>query len=157
MKWAYTACSKEYSFNSKRKTYQQLFNHLENKMYLGLGRPQIIPVKFYGDNFQMEVVAFDVSKVLMSLFQDSSLNKLENLVVNNSNRFAKYVSPDGKLGEINSGLWYKNAYNHCISDPDTEFLCLIILASDKTTLSDMGDLHVDAIFLTTSIFDRKVR
>jgi hypothetical protein len=35
-------------------------------------------------------------------------------------------------------------------------LCPLILASDKTTLSDMGDLHVDAIFMSTSIFNFKV-
>ena len=29
----------------------------------------------------------------------------------------------------------------------------IILTSDKTTLSDMGDLYMDAIFVTASIFN----
>ena len=32
-----------------------------------------------------------------------------------------------------------------------------LLASDKTTISEMGNLQVDAIFMTTSIFNTQVR
>ena len=71
-------------------------------------------------------------------------------------QFGRYIPTDGRLGEVNTGLWYNNTYNNCISNPEEEFLYPIILASDKTTLSDMWDLHVDAIFMSTSIFDIKV-
>jgi hypothetical protein len=78
------------------------------------------------------------------------------LVVNKQNRFAKYEPVDSCYGEVNSRLWYQNAYSKCLKDPNKEFLCPIILASDKTTLSDIGDLYVDAIFMTTSIFNNEV-
>lgn len=61
------------------------------------------------------------------------------------------------MGEVNSGQWYNVAYQNLITDPEKGFLCPIILANDKTTISEMGDLHVDAIFMTTSIFNTKVR
>ena len=70
--------------------------------------------------------------------------------------FSKYKPPNNKLGEVNSSKWYNVAYNNCISDPDTDFLCPIILASDKSTILEMGVLHVDAIFMTTSIFNIQV-
>ena len=94
--------------------------------------------------------------MLLSLFDNVELNQKENLVVNTNNVFSKYKPPNIKLGEVNSGKWYNVAYDNCISAPDTDFLCPIILASDKTTILEMGDLHVDAIFMTTSLFDYKV-
>ena len=66
------------------------------------------------------------------------------------------MSPNGRLGEVNSGQWYKTAYSNCVTC-ETDFLCPLILASDKTTLSEMGDLHVDAIFMTSSLFNYQVR
>src|SRR5687767_10145807 len=94
--------------------------------------------------------------MLASLFADTSLNQYQNLVVNAKYQFAKYEPDDDQYGEVNSGLWYQNAYSNCINDPKKDFLCPIIFASDKTNLSDMGDLHVDAIFMTTSIFNTAV-
>ena len=78
------------------------------------------------------------------------------MVVNFRDRFAKYELDDGLLGEVNSGTWYDIAYNSCINAANKDFLCPLILASDKTTLSEIGDLHVDVIFMSTSIFNIKV-
>ena len=50
----------------------------------------------------------------------------------------------------------QNSLQKLYKNPESEFLCPLILASDKTTLSEIGDLHVDAIFMTTSIFNIKV-
>ena len=92
----------------------------------------------------------------MSLFDNQELNQYANLVVNPHDMFSKYESHDDRYGEINSGTWYNKEYQSCIKDPEKDFLCPIVLASDKATLSYVGDLHVDAIFMTTSIFDIKV-
>ena len=92
----------------------------------------------------------------MSLFDSQKLNQKHNLAVNPHDPFSKYDPDDNRFGEINSGTWYDKAYQTCVQSPEEDFLCPIVLASDKTTLSDMGDLHVDAIFMTTSIFNTKV-
>ena len=92
----------------------------------------------------------------MSLFDSQELNQKHNLVVNPHNPFSKYDPADSRFGEINSRTWYGKAYQTCIQNPEEDFLCPIVLTIDKTTLSDMGDLHVDAIFMTTSIFNTKV-
>ena len=78
------------------------------------------------------------------------------MVVNSDNYFSKYDPLDNQFGEINSGSWYTTAYNNCINDPEKDFLCPIVLSNNKTTLLDMGDLSIDAIFMTTSLFDIKV-
>ena len=155
--WAKEAQLSNYNFESQHGTYQQTINFLEHKLLLGITRPQTIPVDMYKDNMKIDVVVFDVKKMLLSLFDNKDLNKQENLVVNMTNPFSRYTTCDNLLGEVNSGKWYQTAYDKCITDPESEFLCPIILASDKTTISEMGDLHVDAIFMTTSLFDYKVR
>ena len=94
--------------------------------------------------------------MIASLFEDPFLNQSKNLVINESNWFAKYNPKNDQYGEVNSGDWYQTAYTNCIKDPDKDFLCPIISSNDKTTLSDIGGLHVDAIFMTTSIFNVKV-
>ena len=106
---------------------------------------------------EMDVVVFDVPTLLALLFNDTQLNQIENLVINPWDRFGKYQSQDNQLGEVNSGQWYKTSYKNMVKDPNNNFLCPIILSSDKTTLLEMGDLHVDAIFMTTSIFNTQVR
>ena len=94
--------------------------------------------------------------MLISLFDNHKLSHMDNLVVNEHDLFAKYDPEDNRYGEINSGTWYNKAYQTCIKNPEEDFLCPIVLANDKTTLSEMGDLHADAIFMTTSIFNIKV-
>src|SRR5687767_621246 len=96
---------------------------------------------------ELGVITFDIPAMLESLINDINLNCYENLVVNQYNQFGKYKPSDGKLGEVNSSQWYKNAYNNCIKNPGSNFLCPLILSSDKTRLSEIGDLHVDAIFM----------
>ena len=61
------------------------------------------------EEYIIYVVVFNFPTMLASLFNCPVLSKLENLVVNPSDRFAKYEAPDRKLGEINSGLWYDSA------------------------------------------------
>lgn len=104
----------------------------------------------------MDVVVYNVPTLLASLFNDTELNQYKNLVVNPNDRYAKFMSHDNWLGEVNSGHWYNTAYKNLVKDFDKDFLCPLILASNKTTLSEMGDLHVDAIFMTTSIFNTQV-
>ena len=94
--------------------------------------------------------------MLASLFDDPRINQYANLVVSSPNQFSKYQPSDNRYGEVNSGIWYNTAYKNCMKDPSMDFLCPIILANEKTTISEIGDLHVDAIFMTTSLFNLKV-
>ena len=154
--WAQGVCASLCQFEPQHKTYKQAIQHLEKMFYLQNCRPQNIPVKLHVDQMELNVVTFSVAAMLESLFSDSKLNKLENLVVNSIDHFGKYGPPNGRLGEVNSGQWYQTAYSNCIKNENIDFLCPLILASDKTTLSEMGDLHVDAIFMTTSLFNYQV-
>lgn len=155
--WAQDICTSQNQFQPQHNKYHQAIKHLELMFNLKNCCPEKIPVKLHGDNMELPVITFNVSAMLESLFNDPNINRIENLVVNQSNCFGKFEPTDRRLGEVNSGKWYKTAYKNCIKDPKNGFLCPSILASDKTTLSKMGDLHVDAIFMTTSIFNYEVR
>ncbi|HEY9300925.1 MAG TPA: hypothetical protein VIQ31_32080 [Phormidium sp.] len=157
IKWASDAQAEKFNFDTQYKNYHQVINHLEDVLQMESFRPNTITVQLKGDNKEMDVVVFDVATLLSSLFSDTELNKYENLVVDVHDRFSMYKAKDERLGEVNSGQWYRTAYHNLVSDPENDFLCPIILASDKTSLSEMGDLHVDAIFMTTSIFNTQVR
>ena len=154
--WAQDVCASPCTFEPQHNTYQQAIKYLERMFNLQNCRPQNIPVKLHGDNMELNVVTFSVPAMLESLFNDARLNKYENLVINPNNIFGKYDPPNNRYGEVNSGQWYQIAYQNCIKNNETNFLCPLILASDKTTLSEIGDLHVDAIFMSTSIFNYKV-
>ena len=82
---------------------------------------------------------------------------MSNLVVNTDDCFSKFESPSGKLGEVNSGHWYNQAYNTVVKDCSKDFLLPIIFAMDKTTISNSAHLHAFVIMFTTTIFNRKTR
>ena len=75
---------------------------------------------------ELNVVVFNIPAMLESLFKDSNVNCYKNLVVNPNNHFGEFKSADGKLGDVNSGKWYKTAYKNCIIIPKSDFLCLLI-------------------------------
>jgi hypothetical protein len=72
------------------------------------------------------------------------LNKLEPLVINPTDRYGRYHSPDSHLGEVNSGQWYQDNYDKVITNPNIYFLCPIISAMDKTVISKISHLSVHA-------------
>lgn len=155
MEWAKDAHLSNFNFDSQHTSHKQMIKYLQKKLQIKMCQPTITQVKLIQDSFIADVVTFDVKQMLMSLFDNQELSQRDNLVVNASDMFSKYEPEDDRYGEINSGTWYNKAYDTCINDPEKDFLCPIVLANDKTTLSDMGDLHVDAIFMTTSIFNIK--
>ena len=159
MTWARSALSDGYDFMPSPLAYDRQIHHLEKLVGMQSCRPTRVAVDLYRPDMQedmLDVVVFDFPTMLASLFNCPVLNKLENLVVNPLDRFAKYEGPHGKLGEINSALWYNNAYSNLVTDPNKDFLCPIIFAMDKTVISEMAGLSVFVILFTTTIFNRQV-
>lgn len=159
MEWAQSAVNNGYDFKPMPKQYERQINHLERFVGMEACRPTEVSVAMYPylqEDDKLDVVVFDFPSMLASLFNCPILNKPENLVVNPNDRFGKYKSPDGRLGEVNSGQWYATAYETLINDPSKDFLCPIIFTMDKTVISEMGGLSVYVILFTSSIFNRAV-
>jgi hypothetical protein len=143
MNWAQEANMAQFDFDTKHKNYHWVIQNMEDQLGMQSFRPEKISVSLKGNNKEMDVVVYNVPTLLASLFNDTELNQYKNLVVNKNNRYGKYTPNNKRLGEVNSGHWYNTAYNNLVKDSNKDFLCPLILASDKTTLSEMGDLHVN--------------
>jgi hypothetical protein len=159
MSWAHSAGNANYDFQPMPKKYVRQIHHLEQFVGMTACRPSQVPVPMYPHllpDDKLDVVVFDFPTMLASLFNCPLLNKNENLVVNPTDRFGKYESNNGRLGEVNSATWYDNAYTYLVKDPTKDFVCPIIFTMDKTVISEMGGLNVYVILFTTSIFNREV-
>jgi hypothetical protein len=102
-------------------------------------------------------VVFDFVSQLYSLLSDPFLNQLENLVFTPGDPFGKYQSPGGILGEMMSGEWYHNAWEHMTRVTNKTFLIPIILYIDKTVLSQSNKLSVYPVSMSLGIFTEKAR
>ena len=135
IQWARTAFVSGYDFCPQHKDYNGQIHYLERWLHSSQHlRPIKRNVTLRFDNHPITVVTFNFTAQLLSLFQDLSLNRMENLVVNQTDPFRRYDPPSGHLGEINSSEHYAIiAYENMILDPD--FLCPIIMYMDETTVS----------------------
>ena len=163
IEWAKDAFSTGYQFNPKTTKYKSQIKQMEKfsnlKPIRPFNKPVLLPNNMdnLSDTSVHQVVCCNFTSMLFPLLQDKNLNKLENLVVNEDEYFSKYISPNGTLGEVNSGSWYEQAYKTMVKDPNKDFLLPIIFAMDKTTISSTARMSVYAVMFTTTLFDYKTR
>ena len=98
MEWAKEAHMSNYNFDNQHTSHKQMITYLEKKLQFKMCQPTIIPVKLLHDNFQADVVVFDVRQMLMSLFDSQELNQKHNLVINLHDPFSKYDPDDNRFG-----------------------------------------------------------
>ena len=130
MKWARSnAFLSGYDFRPEHKDYNGQIRYLErlfsSSQNLRPIKHTVIMLRF--DNYPIPVVTFDFTAQLMSLFQDLTLNCIENLAVNPTDPFRHYSSQNGCLGKVNSGEHFSLAFEDMILDHNKEFLCPIIM------------------------------
>jgi len=185
MKWAADAYHSGYDFNPRQSTYQAQMSTLEIWMGMNHQRPvevsvtlpglssnPILPVQNPTSNVAndainpppvvppppdtIKVTTFDFRQQLASLLDDPVLNRDENLVINTTDRFQKYIPPDGLLGECLSGSWYNHAWDTMVANGSCDFMIPIILYVDKTQISISGKLSIFPVQMSLGIFTEKV-
>jgi hypothetical protein len=72
--------------------------------------------------------------------------------VNPVDPFGKYVSPDGKLGPVNSGMLYQKAYQTCVKDPNSDLLLPICFACDEAKLFGGGRAGCWPLMFSKTLF-----
>ena len=157
MAWAADAHHTNYNFTPEISTHEGQIAELQKWTNMSGMRPTQVNVTLAGDGLELPVVRFDFISVLLSLFNDTSLNRLENLVIDPANPYGRYVAPDGLLGEVNSGAFYDMAYENLVKDPKKDFMTCLILQMDKTTVSENAHLHSHPVLFTLSCFDLETR
>jgi hypothetical protein len=158
LKWAREAYTLGYNFVPRHGTKDSLVKSLQSQLHLEHFRPERVRIKLPGDSLEVDITRFNFVSGLHSLLNHPDLTgSLENLDVNPTNPFGKYASPDGLLGPVNSGTWYKNAYHTCIKDPTTDFLVPICFACDETKISGGGTAACWPLMFSTTLFNQKLR
>jgi Plavaka transposase len=160
MKWAKKARQDNYTFLPTQETYQSHVAHLKKSLEAQHYQPYVIQVDLPGAQDctdVIDVVVFDFVAQLFALLSDPRTNQLEFLVTNPNDPFAKYTPPDGILGEMMSGEWYSNAWDHMTETGIKNFLIPIILYIDKTVISESGKLSIYPVTMSLGIFSEKAR
>ena len=156
MNWGRNCVKDEYQFQPCPQRYESQIRNLTQLVGMEGCRPTKVPVCLEPDSLMLDVVVFPFATMLSSLLNCPILNKLENLVVNPTDRFGRFKSPGGLLDEVNSGQWYQDTYDQTIRAGSNEFLAPIIFTMDKTVISEASHLSVFVILFTTSIYNREV-
>jgi hypothetical protein len=93
-----------------------------------------------------------------SLITDKSLTgNITQLDVNLDDPFARYQSPNGRLGTFNSGAWYAKAHDKLCTQPN-DWLCGIIYACDQTLVGyHLGRASVTPLVFTLAVFNESIR
>jgi hypothetical protein len=156
MEWGRKCSSDNFHFQPCPQRYESQIKNLTDLVGMHDCRPTTVPVSLEPDDLVLDVITFPFATMLSSLLNCPNLNKLENLVVNPTDRFGRFEDPGGKLDEVNSAGWYSDTYDDVIVDTDKDFLAPIIFAMDKTVISEASHLSVYVILFTTSIFNREV-
>lgn len=118
--------------------------------------PYVVPVPLE-DNQVAEIVAFDFVSALLTLLQDRSVMKKENLVLDWEDPLKMYTPPDGCLGEALSGSVYRNMYETYITDPSKQLLFPLIDWSDRSECADNNRFSLAPVMFTGGIFTEKFR
>jgi hypothetical protein len=132
--WSADAKARGYAFHPTRRSRPAHILNLEKQFSLQNCRPMQTPAMFPEDNLRIDVTRFDFVSQLASLLKDKSLTgDLTQLDVPQDNPFAKYKSPNGRLGTFNSGSWYDKAWDYvCEPNSNDWMLCPIIYGCDGT-------------------------
>jgi hypothetical protein len=80
---------------------------------------------------------------------------MDNLDINPTDPFGKYIAPNGRIGAVRSAQWYQNAYHTCIKDPKTDFPVPICFACDEAKLGG-GTTGCWPLMFSTTIFNQRL-
>jgi hypothetical protein len=104
------------------------------------------------------VLRFDVRRQIKELLGSDIFHDMSNLVVDPSDPFGMYRPPDGRIGELHSGDWYRRSYQQLIKDPSKEMLIGVKLYYDKTGTDSMMMRHgLEPVMFTLTIIKQSVQ
>jgi hypothetical protein len=157
LKWAYNAKSEGFDFNPRATTrkanIQWMYKALKHSHR---GLPKVLQVDLEDHEMAQDIICFDFVPALLSLLQDESLMVTENLVLNKDYPMSMYIPSDGKVGEANSGLRYRDLYQQ-LAQGKNQLLVPIIMYLDGTAIDSKGHIEICPVSFTTSLFTENAR
>jgi len=89
MNWAKDAYKSGYKFNPKTTAYKNQILQIQKYNNLEYLCPSLKNIVLPTDDLNLQVTCFNFTTILSALLNDSDLNKMSNLVVNNKRPFCK--------------------------------------------------------------------
>ena len=159
MTWIKETHLKKFKSEDYTVSRYSMIKQLENCLNLNPCIPKSVNLCLpYSDGLEIDVVTFDFENMVTSLLTDIHLvSDINNFDINPINPFDKYKNNSNLLSVVNSGTWYRNAYNECIRDPEKEFLLPICFACDKTHIQKSGKASCWPLLFSTTLFNQKLR
>jgi hypothetical protein len=106
----------------------------------------------------VHIYRFNVEDQIRDLLAEDIFNDISNLVVTPDNPYGKYIPPDNRYNEINSGDWYRRTFDEKVKDPDNESLLCLKIYIDKTGCDPMLQRHgLEPVMFTFTIIKRQVQ
>jgi hypothetical protein len=116
------------------------------------------PNQLLDNNESVHVLRFDVRRQINDLLAAEIFHDMNNLVVDPLDPFGMYKPPDGRIGELYSGDWYRRTYKDLITDPSKEMLIGVKLYCDKTGTDSMMMRHgLEPVMFTLTIIKQSVQ
>ena len=169
MKWASHWNSKNvffhptssYTFHSRKKVMKTL----KSRYDMDGMNPTSKVIQLTNDEISsssIKITSFDFKQQVLSLLRDKELMNPANLVFENEPGIEKVPSNSNKnnISEIIHSDWYKCAQQHYEKEKghdESRVICGIILAIDKTHTDNHGNLCLEGINFTLSIFNTETR
>jgi hypothetical protein len=107
----------------------------------------------------LDVICFDFVAQLLSLVQNPSITRAENLAIDINDPLKPYFELKGcnVLGEALSGSVYCKAYNQLITDPEKQLFVPIIQWIDCTSVTGNDCFLLKPYMFTPAIFTKIFR
>ena len=162
LKWANESFAHGYIIPSRPRSRRKFIFDLQNILGMStISQPRVLPVNISTThqfpNLSAEVVSFSCRDMFDSLLSDVELMSDNNLLFSTDSEFPT-VSPviSDHLGDLNTGDWFKNAYDYLCHETG-DILCPIIVFIDKTQVDQMSKWSLEPVLFTLGIFNRATR
>jgi hypothetical protein len=120
-------------------------------------KPMLAPLTLPVEEREINVVVHDARQQVYSQLTNPTLMAGPNLNFTNDDPFALPPESPSVLGDINTGLRFREAYNVLCTIPGLHVLCPLIFFIDKTHTDTFGNLCLDPVTFTLGIFKRHLR
>ena len=105
----------------------------------------------------IEIVIHDLDSAIFSLLNDPDLMKEENLLLDLDTPWKQLEHDDDEISDLHTGSLYKEGWKLYCRDKSKDVLCAFMFFIDKTHTDVSGNLNVEGVTFTLSIFNQQTR
>ena len=135
---------------TKYVTKKKLVSKLEERYNMAKCRPTVTKMVLPHSKAQISLVCHRFAAQVQSLLTEPRITD-EDFIFFNDNPFAPPPADFSLIGEVNTGLAYRKAYDLYITDPTRQVLCGIEAYMDGAVTGQYDHLPIEALKFTLSI------